>query len=82
MYLHRQIVVAENKIMAPKSGISSKFISAMYADIIDVNIQSVHKQRFLNILHQGGKLTIPQGMLSNNQAFEELTSLVAAKIGR
>lgn len=77
----KEIVLTENKIMSPKSGISNKIISILYSEITDVNIQSVQKQRFLNILYPGGKLSIPQSMLTNKQAFEDLTSLVASKVG-
>ena len=77
----KEIVLTDNKIMSPKSGISNKIVSILYSEITDVNIQSVQKQRFLNILHSGGTLSIPQSMLTNKQAFEELTSLVAVRVG-
>lgn len=77
-----EIILTENKITAPKSGISKKLISINYSDIKDLSVQSVHKQKFLNIFHQGGKLTIPQSMLPNKQAFEELIALLSAKVNK
>lgn len=76
----KEIVLTDDKILAPKSGMSNKIISVMYSEITDLNIQSVQKQRFLNIIHPGGKLTIPQSMLANKQAFDELTTLMTAKV--
>ena len=76
----KEVVVTDHKIMSPKSGLSNRVISVVFSDIADVNIQSIQKQRFLNVLHSGGKLSIPQSMLANKQAFEELVSLVAARV--
>lgn len=76
----REVVFTKNGITSPKGGVSTKIISVKFSEITDVNIQSVQKQQFLNILHRGGKLTIPQSMLPNKQAFEELVSLVAARV--
>ncbi len=76
----KEIVLTKSEILSPKSGISKKIVAIMYSQITDVNIQSVQKQRFLNIVYPKGKLSIPQSMLANEQAFEELTSLVVDKV--
>lgn len=76
----KEIILSSHSISAPKSGISKKIITINFRDVTDVNIQSVQKQKFLNIVHQNGKLTIPQSMLPNKKLFEELTELVVSRI--
>ncbi len=76
----REVVVTESGIVAPKSGASRQLVSVGFADISNVQMVSVQKQRFLTIHHPGGKLTIPQNMLANRQAFDELTAAVAANV--
>jgi len=75
----KEIVLSENGISAPRSGISKKIISVKYSDITELTMQAVQKQRFLNIIHPGGKLTIPQSMLPNKQAFEDLVKIVSKR---
>ena len=76
----KEIVITEREIIAPKNGISKTIISVKFNEIKDINIKSIQQQQFLYILYQGGKLTIPQSMLPNRQAFEELISLVSARV--
>jgi hypothetical protein len=76
----REIIFTRDGITSPKGGVSTKIISVSFSEITDLNIQSVQKQRFLNIFHRGGKLTISQSMLPDKQAFDELVSLVAARV--
>ncbi len=78
--LKREVILTEDRITAPKSGMSKKLVAIRFAEITDVNIQSVQSQKFLNIVHEGGKLTIPQSMLPNKEVFEELTGLVTEKV--
>jgi len=75
----KEIIITENEISAPKSGISKKIVSVKYSEITEMNIQSIQKQRFLHIFYQGGRLTIPQSMLPSKQAFEELVNLVSTR---
>ena len=76
----KEILLSSNNISAPKSGISKKIVTINLKDVTDVNIQSEQKQKFLNIVYQNGKLTIPQSMLPNKKLFEELTELVVSRI--
>lgn len=72
----KEIILSGNSITAPKSGISKKTLTIHYSEVSDINIESVQKQNFLNIVHSNGKLTIPQSMLSSKHAFEELTEFI------
>ncbi|HEB86009.1 MAG TPA: hypothetical protein ENI68_03195 [Gammaproteobacteria bacterium] len=76
----REIIVSGNIISAPKSGFSKKIIMINLAEVTDVNIQSVQKQKFLNIIHPSKKLAIPQAMLTSKQLFEKLTELVVSRV--
>ena len=76
----KEVVLTEDGITAPKSGISKKIVSVKFSEITDLYVQSIHRQRLFNIVHQSGKLVIPQSMLPNKQAFEELIDLVAERI--
>ncbi|OAD22673.1 membrane protein [Candidatus Thiomargarita nelsonii] len=75
----KEIIITENEISAPKSGISKKIVSVKYSEITEMNIQSIQKERFLQIFYQGGRLSIPQSMLPSKQAFEELVNLVSTR---
>ena len=77
----KEVVLTETEIIAPKNGVSRKLVSVAFSEIGDVNVLSVQGQRFLNVLHQGGKLVIPRNMLADDHAFEELTSLIVARVG-
>lgn len=76
----KEIVLTETGIFVPKSGISKKVVTLEYSEISDLTMQTVQKQRFFNIIHEGGKLSIPQGMLPNKDDFDELVELVASKV--
>ena len=76
----REVLATQEFISAPKNGLSNKIITINYSDITDLRVQTVQKQRFLSIFHSGGKLSITQNMLPNEDAFEELMEFVASKV--
>lgn len=76
----KEIVLTATSISSPKNGFSRKVVTVNYADISDLSIQTVQKQKFLNIVHPGGKLSIPQNMLPSKQQFEELTHLIGGNV--
>lgn len=75
----KQIVVTDTELIAPKSFISRQVITIKFSDIIDVDIQVVHGQVFLNILHANGLLTVPQSVLPDKQTFMEFAAHMIAK---
>ena len=76
----KEVIATQEDIAAPKSGVSNKIITISYSEIIDLDIQKVQGQRFLTIFYSEGKLSIPQSMLPNKKAFEELADFVANKV--
>jgi hypothetical protein len=65
---------------APKHGFAKKLIVIALRDIKEIGIQTVHKQRFMNVYFRNGKLSIAQSMLPNSEAFERLHSGLAANV--
>lgn len=76
----RQIVISETSITSPKSGFSKIDVTVNFSDITSVTLQTIQKTEILNIEYLGGKLSIPNSMLPNKQAFEKLISLLQAKV--
>ncbi len=76
----REVLATQEAISAPKSGVSNKIITINYSGIIDLNVQVIQKQKFLNIFYSEGKLSIPQSMLPSKKAFEELADFVVSKV--
>jgi len=64
---------------APKHGFAKKPTAIPLHDIKEIAIQTVQKQRFMNIYFRNGKLSIAQSMLPNSEAFEKLHSGLVAK---
>lgn len=76
-----EIVLNDTHITAPKRGVSAKTISLSFDEIIDVQIQVMQKQKFLNIFHPGGKLTIVRSMMPTKEDFDRLTKLIVERAG-
>lgn len=70
----REIVITDDSITSPKSGLSNQLITVDFSDITDINIQTIQKTKILNIEYLGGKLSIPKDMLPSKASFEELVS--------
>jgi hypothetical protein len=79
LYSHR-VTLTHKDIMAPKNGISRRLITVPLSDISRLNVQTLQWQRFLNIYHSTGKLTIQASSLPSKSAFEELCSALAERI--
>ncbi len=76
-----EIVITDTHITAPKRGITDKSVSVGFDEISDVQVQVMQKQKFLNIFHSGGKLTIVRSMLPTKEDFDALTNLVVERAG-
>ncbi len=76
----REIVISKTSLTSPKSGFSKIDVTVNFSDITNVTLQTVQKTKILNIEYIGGKLSIPNSMLPNKQAFEELVSLLEARV--
>ena len=76
----RRITLTATEISAPKFGFSRVATVVKLADIQHVSMQVVHKQRFLNVFHGNGKLTINESFLPSRVAFEELCAAIASRV--
>lgn len=76
----REVVLTGTTISSPESVTSHRIVTINYSDIIDLNIQIIQRQRFLNIFYEDSKLTISQNELSDKKAFEQLTNFVRKKV--
>ncbi|AEG92493.1 hypothetical protein [Ramlibacter tataouinensis] len=74
------VTVTATEISAPRFGFSRAATVVKLADVRHVTLQAVQKQRFLNVIHANGKLTITESFLPNRAAFEELCSAIASRV--
>ena len=74
-----EVVITENSITAPKSGISKKTVEVSYSDIRSMNVQTIQKTKILNIEHVDGKLSIPNSMLPNKESFDHLITQLQSR---
>ena len=75
MSSHRVTLTATD-ISAPRFGFSRTPTLVKLNDVQHVNVQVVQKQRFLNIHHASGKLTINESYLPSRAVFEELCAAI------
>jgi len=76
----REIIISDTFITSPKSGFSKLDITVKFSDVTNVTMQTVEKTKILNIDYVDGRLSIPNSMLPNKQAFEELVSHIQVKL--
>lgn len=71
--------LTSTEISAPKFGWSRTNTVVRLTEINEIGVQSIQKQRFLNIYHRGGRLSINQSFLPNAAAFEELHKAIVSR---
>ena len=77
---NREIVLTENSITAPKNLFSKTDVSIEFANITGIDVQTIQKTKLLNISHLNGKLSIPNNMLPDKEAFENLVSQFTSRV--
>ena len=78
--MKREIVVSETSLTSPKSGFSKVDVTVDFSDVTNVSLQTVQKTKILNIDHAGGRLSIPNSMLPDKRAFQELVLVLQARV--
>ncbi len=77
----QQIEITDQCITAPKGGMFGEPVTVMFSSIQDVKLESysfkqlfvrVAEQRFLQILHDDGKLSLSQDLLGTKEQFEQM----------
>ncbi|HEY6181376.1 MAG TPA: hypothetical protein VIW67_03970 [Terriglobales bacterium] len=75
---HRLILTA-TQISAPKHGFSRYVTVVPLSEIKGTSLQTVRRQRFLNIHHSKGRLTIMQSFLPDANAFEQICAALSGR---
>ena len=79
---NRSVTLTAVDITAPIHGLSQRITTIRLTDVKRLNIQTVRDERFLNIHHSAGRLTIPRTLLPTSSAFEELCAAIANRVPR
>jgi hypothetical protein len=66
-------------ITVPQVGFGSEPRTVDLTDIKRMTVSTVYGQRFLNVYHSGGKLTVAQSLLPDPAAFDELCSTLTRR---
>ena len=78
---NQRLTLGATALRVPKSRFSHEVAAIAYRDIRDLSEARVNGQRFLYVVHPGGKYTIVAAMLPSKAAFEEVRDILAAKAG-
>ena len=70
------------ELYAPGTGFGRKPKAIPLHEIVDIGVQTIQRQRFMNVYHRGGKLSLAQSMLPSKEAFEELHGALVASLRR
>jgi hypothetical protein len=77
----QRLTLGATSLRVPVSRFSHDSKEIAYRDISDLSEARVSGQRFLYVVHPGGKYTIVASMLPSKAAFAEVRDLLAAKVG-
>jgi len=73
------LMLTATHIAVPPVGFSREPKTVNLTDIKRMTVSTVYGQRFLNVYHSGGKLTIAQSPLPDPAAFDELCSTLTRR---
>jgi hypothetical protein len=73
------LTVTATDLAAPRSAFSKRATVIRLADIKQIVVQTVQKQRFMKVHHSGGNLSIAQSMLPSAAAFDEIHAALHAR---
>ena len=74
------VLLTSHELCAPKHGFTRKVTKIPLQDIMEIGVQTIQRQRFMNVYHRGGKLSLAQSMLPNAEAFEQLYAALRATV--
>lgn len=80
LFTSHQVTLTSTDVSARKSAFSRKPTVVKLSDIRDLSLQAVQGDRFLNIYHTNGRLTIIKSHLPDERAFNELCNAIADRI--
>ncbi len=76
----QRLRLTSTELAAPRSVFSRRVTVVALADIEAIEVQTVQKQRFMNIRHRQGKLSIAQSMLPSAQEFDALLGALRERV--
>lgn len=76
------VTLTASELSAPRSPFSRRPTIIPLADVQGLELQQVQGQRFLNVRHRGGKLSINRAFLPDATAFDALCEALAARVPR
>jgi hypothetical protein len=76
------ILLTSDGLSAPRHGFTRKRTEIPLQDIVEIGVQTIQRQRFINVYHRTGKLSVAQSMLPNADAFEQLHAALLAIVRR
>lgn len=68
----RFITLSQDSLSFPNSMLSKNVIKIPYSSIRQLRLEEVQGNRFLHVHHTKGKISIPEHLLPNKIAFEDL----------
>ncbi|HBC43853.1 MAG TPA: hypothetical protein DCZ88_18685, partial [Pseudanabaena sp.] len=68
----RFIILSQDSLSFPKSILTKNVVRIPYRSIKQLQLEQVQGNRFLHVHHTKGKISIPEHMLPNKTAFEDL----------
>jgi len=74
----KSVRLTSQELLMPRTAFARAPTSIAVSDIVDVRTQQIQRQRFLNVYHRSGKVTIAQSLLPNAEAFEKLHATLLA----
>ncbi|MBL7252574.1 hypothetical protein [Alloalcanivorax marinus] len=75
-----ELIITDQYVRAPKSGISKKIITVPFNDVEKVSVQEVKGTVFFKIIHRKGKLTIVSSVLPKREDFEYVKKHILAHV--
>jgi hypothetical protein len=78
----QRLRLTATEIAAPKSVFSREATVVPLADVEAIEVQTIQRQRLMNIRHPRGKLSIAQSLLPDASAFDALLHALEERVAR
>lgn len=80
LFSSSHLMLTATELSLPRFGFSRTATVVKLTDIRQLTTQVVQKERFLNVFHTRGKLTISESMLPSRAAFEALCDAIEKRV--
>jgi fumarate reductase subunit C len=79
LFSSHRLTLTATEVSVPRFGFSRPPVVVKLTDVQHANLQVIHKQRFFNIYHPSGTLTITESHLPSRAVFEELCAAIVSR---